>query len=142
MSRHSLKSCSSMLKENGIKPSFQRVKIMEFLQNNNIHPTVNDIYEALIDEIPSLSKTTVYNTLNLMREHSLVNMLTIDDLETRYDLNLGTHGHFFCTKCKKIMDIQLNLDNVISHDIDDHYVDSIDVQVNGICPDCKKKKFQ
>lgn len=142
MSIHSLKSCSSMLKEYGIKPSFQRVKIMEFLQNNNIHPTVNEIYDALIDEIPSLSKTTVYNTLNLMKEHSLVNMLTIDDAETRYDLNSSAHGHFFCTHCKKITDIELNLSNVVSKDIDDHYIDSIEVKVSGICPACRKNKLQ
>ncbi len=49
----------------GIKPSYQRIKIYEYIFNNNIHPTVDNIYKKLLKEIPTLSKTTVYNTLKL-----------------------------------------------------------------------------
>ena len=42
------------------------------------HPTVDEIYQALVDHIPTLSKTTVYNTLRLLMEHGVVRMLTID----------------------------------------------------------------
>ena len=53
------------LRDHGISPSYQRKRIFEYLYNSKDHPRVNDIYYALIDEIPTLSKTTVYNTLNL-----------------------------------------------------------------------------
>jgi len=53
------------LKNHDIKPSYQRMKIFQYLLDNHVHPTVDTIYKALCPEIPTLSKTTVYNTLNL-----------------------------------------------------------------------------
>ena len=64
----SIKEMSQFLSEKGIKPSYQRVKILERLLADKSHPTVSDIYLDLVDEIPSLSKTTVYNTLNIFIE--------------------------------------------------------------------------
>ena len=49
------------LKKHNIKPSYQRMKIFQYLLDNHNHPTVDTIYRALCTEIPTLSKTTVYN---------------------------------------------------------------------------------
>ncbi len=49
---NSVKEISHFLSEKGIKPSYQRVKILERLLADKNHPTVNDIYTDLIDEIP------------------------------------------------------------------------------------------
>ena len=135
----SLKSYSALLKTKGIKPSFQRVKIMEFLQNNHIHPSVNDIYFALIKEIPSLSKTTVYNTLNLMKECSLVKILNIDETEAHYDINTHPHGHFMCTKCGEICDIDTKLDEGSCNLLDGYIVEHIEFTLFGICPKCRHR---
>ncbi len=45
------------LKEHNIKPSTIRIKVFDFLLNNRIHPTIDEIYNNLINEIPTLSKT-------------------------------------------------------------------------------------
>ena len=63
----------------GIHPSIQRIAIMDYLLKHHIHPTVDEVYTALSDEIPTLSKTTVYNTLRLFSEHGAAKMLTIDE---------------------------------------------------------------
>ena len=52
----------------GIHPSVQRIAIMDYLIKHRTHPTVDEVYTALSDEIPTLSKTTVYNTLKLFAE--------------------------------------------------------------------------
>lgn len=46
-----------------IKPSVQRMAIMEYLMKNRVHPTADEIYGALYPMMPTLSKTTVYNTM-------------------------------------------------------------------------------
>ena len=56
------------LLEHNIKPSMQRIAIMEYLMNHPIHPSADDIYTALSPSMPTLSKTTVYNTLKLFSE--------------------------------------------------------------------------
>ena len=49
----------------GIKPSLQRLAVMKYLMQYHTHPTVDEIYAALHSSIPTLSKTTIYNTLSL-----------------------------------------------------------------------------
>ena len=48
-----------------IKPSVQRMVIMDYLMSHRIHPSADEIYNALYPTIPTLSKTTIYNTMKL-----------------------------------------------------------------------------
>ena len=65
------------LLEHNIKPSMQRIAIMEYLMEHPIHPSADDIYTALSPSMPTLSKTTVYNTLKLFSEQGAALMLPI-----------------------------------------------------------------
>lgn len=67
------------LLDHQIKPSVQRIAIMDYLLKHKTHPCIDEIYTALCKEIPTLSKTTVYNTLKLFVEHGAAKMLTIDE---------------------------------------------------------------
>ena len=58
-----MKNTAEYLKEKGVRPSAQRVAIMKYLMEHKVHPTVDDIYNAILPDMPSLSKTTVYNVL-------------------------------------------------------------------------------
>lgn len=62
-----------------IKPSVQRIAIMDYLLKHKTHPCIDEIYTTLCKEIPTLSKTTVYNTLKLFVEQGAAKMLTIDE---------------------------------------------------------------
>lgn len=107
--------------------------------NNRTHPTVAEIYDVLITDIPSLSKTTVYNTLNLFVEKELVEEVTIEGSEMRYDIkDPEGHGHFKCTKCQKIFDVPLQIDKIFSDEMSDFLVQAQFVHFVGICPDCQK----
>ena len=59
---------SEILENKGIRPSVQRVRIFKFLMQSKQHPTVEMIFNALLPEMPSLSRTTVYNTVELFKE--------------------------------------------------------------------------
>ena len=67
------------LQNHNIKPSVQRIAIMNYLIEHRTHPTVDEIYTALSPSIPTLSKTTVYNTLKLLSEQGAAQTLTIDE---------------------------------------------------------------
>ena len=62
------------LLENGIRPSTQRLAIMNFLLTHPTHPTVDEVYQGLCNEIKTLSRTTVYNTLRMFAEKNLAQM--------------------------------------------------------------------
>ena len=65
------------LQNHNIKPSVQRIAIMNYLIEHRTHPTVDEIYTALSPSIPTLSKTTVYKTLKLLSEQGAAQTLTI-----------------------------------------------------------------
>jgi Fur family ferric uptake transcriptional regulator/Fur family peroxide stress response transcriptional regulator len=126
------------LREKGVKPSYQRKRIFEYMMHHHNHPSVNDIYEALIHEIPTLSKATVYNTMNLFLEHKLIEVLPIDSNEARYDVyNPKEHGHFKCDVCGKIFDvnIKVNVDE-LSDDLHGFKVDQEIYNFRGTCKEC------
>jgi Fur family transcriptional regulator, peroxide stress response regulator len=121
-----------------IRPSVQRTAIMEYMMNHKTHPTVEEIYMALNPSIPTLSKTTVYNTLNLFIEKKAVQVLTIDDKNARYDANVSNHGHFYCRSCGKVYDIfNVNPEAYQIPNFEDFKVDTVEISYYGICKACK-----
>ncbi len=132
-----------ILLKNGISPSFHRLKIYEYLSHNRVHPTVDMIYADVIKQIPTLSKTTIYNTLKTFAEKGLVSCITIEDNEVRYDADLTFHGHFKCSQCGMLYDIELDhmiLDKrlSVSRKIQGHHITELQVYLKGICKGCIK----
>jgi Fur family transcriptional regulator, peroxide stress response regulator len=121
-----------------ISPSFTRVKILEFLKNVQHHPTVDDIYQRLVGELPTLSKTTVYNVLNLFEEKQLVKSLIFDKAITRYELIEDQHAHFQCKDCGNVFDIP-SPKVVLPRLHHGFTVVEEEVLLKGLCPDCSQK---
>ena len=96
--------------EKGIKPSVQRIAVMGYLLEHRTHPTVDEIYSALQDRIPTLSKTTVYNTLKLFAEKKAIQSITIDERMVHFDGYRERHAHFLCQSCGKVIDVPLDYD--------------------------------
>lgn len=124
------------LRGNGIKPSYQRIKIFEFLVNTKEHPTVDHIYRNLVSEIPTLSKTTVYNTLNLFVENNIALLITIEENETRYDADTSVHGHFKCEKCGRVVDFSLDLKEAAVENLTGFQINQKHVYFKGLCDRC------
>lgn len=132
-----------ILRNRGINPSYQRIKIFEYLRDNKLHPTVDMIYERLSPEIPTLSKTTIYNTLKLFAEKGMVSLLVIDQAELRVDPNIVPHAHFICSHCGKIYDIDIDESSLKEIEgrasYEGHRIESIQVALRGICKNCMSK---
>ncbi|NLE23936.1 MAG: transcriptional repressor [Clostridiaceae bacterium] len=135
-----LENLEKELKSKNINPSYQRLKILEYLNQNHCHPTVDQIYKCLHEIIPTLSKTTVYNTLKKLVEEGLVRVINIEDNETRYDINTEDHGHFKCETCKAIIDFNINLDTFLIKGLDNFKIFDKNIYFKGICPKCLSNK--
>ncbi len=134
----------AVLKGHGIKPSYQRIRIFEYLLRHKNHPTVDAIYQELAKEIPTLSRTTVYNTMKLFMEKKIVQLISIEDTETRYDADTSAHGHFKCTVCGEIFDVHVDLTDMSVEGLDQFRVDETHLYFKGVCDDCfdeKNKEF-
>lgn len=127
------------LKRHDIKPSTIRIKVLEYLLNNRIHPTADDIYQSLINDIPTLSKTSVYNTLELFMEKGVVNALSLKEKELRYDINTYFHGHFRCEICGNVYDFPVSEKIIAVEELKGFVIRNVDINVYGICKKCNEK---
>lgn len=126
----------TFLESKQVKASYHRLRILEYLMKNRNHPSVDTIYQALSPEIPTLSKTTVYNTLSLFTEKGIVSSLTIVNNELRYDLMFEPHAHFQCSHCNKVFDIPMENELFFTTSVEEHKVEEIQITFKGLCKDC------
>ena len=128
------------MKDHDLKITPQRLEIMKYLDKNHTHPTASEIYTALKKKNPSLSKTTVYNSLDVLTKNNIIFELTISKIESRYDFIVKPHHHFMCKKCGKIQDIEVEcpyLDKILDKN---YKVEEIHGYFKGICDECINKK--
>jgi Fur family peroxide stress response transcriptional regulator len=127
---------SNHLSSNNIKPSLQRIKIFEYLYENRAHPTVETIYSDLVGEMPTLSKTTVYNTLKLFIDNGITATVTIEDNEVRYDAIMEEHAHFKCDVCKSVYDVEIDASVIKFKKMNSFQVEKTNIYLKGKCNKC------
>jgi len=131
-----------ILENKGIIPSFHRIKIYEYLMNNKSHPTADTIYSDMIQQIPTLSKTTIYNTLKTFLKKGLISSVTIEDNEVRFDPDMSFHGHFKCLQCGGIYDITFDesirksINDIVSNQVRGYSLMESHLYLKGICKNC------
>ena len=123
--RKKMESYNRLLEHN-IKPSMQRIAIMNYLMEHKTHPSADEIYTELSPSMPTLSKTTVYN------------MLTIDERNTNFDADTSQHAHFLCKRCGRIYDLkcQVEMKQVEGLQMDGHEVSEVHYYYKGVCKKC------
>lgn len=135
-----LSEIKALLVENGIRPTFQRIKILEFLSQSFSHPDAEEIYRNLSKKIPTLSRTTVYNTIGILLKKGIIKSLSIDENEIRCDSRTEPHAHFKCVNCGEILDISLDCEIFRAREIDGHKILEHHIYLKGICKKCQQNK--
>lgn len=133
------------LLEHNIKPSVQRMAIMSYLDSHRTHPTADEIFNALSTTIPTLSKTTIYNTLKLFVQEGVAQSISIDEKNEHFDANTAVHAHFLCRKCNKIYDAFIKsrkLPGEIELKEEGHKIDEAYIYYRGLCSECIKEELK
>jgi len=128
------------LRERNISLSHHRLKVLEHLSHTVHHPTADELFMQLKKEIPTLSKTTVYNTLRMLEEAGFLKTVRLEGQETRYDISPPDHGHFKCLSCGTISDVPMDLDALFPSGMGKWQVHETSVYFKGICADCLLKQ--
>lgn len=131
------KIIAEILSKSNIKPSYPRIQVYKYLEENKNHPTVDCIYQSLVDEMPTLSKTTVYNTLKLFEENGIVKSIFLEDSEKRYEIIIDEHSHFHCELCNNIYDIPYGEINFLPEGFEGFQINEKRIYLSGICKECK-----
>ena len=106
------------LRATGLKATPQRILIFQELMSRTDHPTAEDLYSAVKKVHPTISFNTVYHTLQALTEKEMVGVIRPVVDAARYDPIIDLHGHFMCSKCKRIEDQLMEDPNLKQMDSD------------------------
>ena len=134
------KAYAETLRQVGLVPTIQRLAVLEWLCKTNEHPTADQVHSAVRKKFPSISRATVYNTLDALTKAGMVLRLSVDPTVARYDADLGPHAHFRCRVCQKVYDIKTKQGKPIDVKADGHLVESVRTYAYGVCADCIEKE--
>lgn len=130
------------LKNKGVRFTPQRQAILEFLLETMSHPTADEIYHHVKAKFPGVSLGTIYNTLNMLKEHGHLLELSYGDMSSRFDGNPQNHYHVVCLKCGRVNDVHRPL-----IDLDQEIMEKSGFKITGhrmefygTCPECRKSE--
>ena len=94
------KNCNFIekLRETGLRPTRQRVKICKLLYNREttFHFTINDLVKKISEEVDEkISLATVYNTVHALKTKGYLKEISINTDRSYFDTNISHHHHFF-----------------------------------------------
>ena len=95
----------SLFEEHGILPTPQRIEIADILLERPQHLSAEQILDQLRTAGSSVSKATVYNTLNLFSERGLIREVMVDPVRKFYDSTTHPHHHFYNVDSGELSDI-------------------------------------
>ena len=97
------------LREAGLRPTKQRVKISELLFNRDktFHFTINDLAKKISEELnEKISLATVYNTVHAFEKKGYLKQIPINSNQTYFDTNVTDHHHFYDLNDQKLIDLE------------------------------------
>ncbi|MEA1880397.1 MAG: transcriptional repressor [Campylobacterota bacterium] len=131
-----------LLKESGLKATFQRTAILEHIEHHG-HMSIDAIYEEVVKLYPSLSLATVYKNIILMVENSVLVEVPITGKKSKYELSKADHIHLVCMRCGEVEDKphNSNADDIFNSMAQQERFSLSKQQINlyGVCVHCTEK---
>jgi len=131
---------SERLRTVGLKPTIQRLAILEYLEGTRSHPTADVILAHVQKRHPTISRATVYNTLEALTRAGVILRITVEPAVARYDADVRPHAHFRCRVCGMVYDLPTNARADWGAIVDGHHVESVRTYVYGVCANCHESE--
>lgn len=121
-------------RDHGLKCTAQRLAVFSAIRLSRSHPSVDETWDMVRKEIPTVTRTSVYRILN---EFADVGLLARMDAfsAARYDTSTAPHAHFICTRCGAVFDYPMPGGIVLPEGMPKvrHHVE---LRVQGLCAKC------
>ena len=101
-----VRDIASRLSQKGYRMTPQRLMILEAIEEASGHVSAEEIYQDIKKRYPGLNISTVYRTLELLKETGLVTETDMGDGRVRFhSMGHEHHHHLVCSKCGKVIDL-------------------------------------
>ncbi|TMD61491.1 MAG: transcriptional repressor [Chloroflexi bacterium] len=143
---HYVKSSNETLRKKGYRLTPQRHMILSVIQEAGGHLSIDQILERVQERNPYVSLSTVYRTLELLRELGLVRENHLPGEQPHYETAESTeHHHLVCRNCRAIIHLEDNLLGNLHEQLQQQYAFhglTLDLVAAGYCDACWKKMQQ
>lgn len=95
---------SNKLIEKGLKVTPQRIAVLEAIFELKNHPTAEKIIDYIRKNHPNIAAATVYKVLEALISCGLIKRVKTERDIMRYDANVETHHHLYCSDSDRIED--------------------------------------
>ena len=130
---------TEVFRRQGLRVTPQRQAIFGLLHGDERHPTVESLYDAARSQMPTISRKTVYQTVNDLAAMGEVAVLDLGTGSSRVDPNVEhEHHHLICMRCGKVRDVPLDHPDVQLPARHRHgfSVSAVEVNFRGLCDEC------
>jgi Fur family peroxide stress response transcriptional regulator len=130
-----------LCRERGIPLTHQRRVIFESLVGRKDHPTADQIYDAVREQLPQISRMTVYRVLDLFVDLGVISKVCHPGVAIRFDPTTEAHHHLICLRCNKLYDLEnpetykvrLPDTGKMGFEVRDYAI-----QFRGVCKECRE----
>ena len=119
----------------------QREVVLQVIRDAEGHLTANEVFAAAKEMLPSISFATVYNSLRYLKDAGHVTEIQFGNGASRFDRMTHRHDHAICTKCGKLVDIEMEHPRELverAAKYSKFKPESLEFTLRGICPECMK----
>lgn len=117
----------------------QRAAILQVIREADEHLTANGVFENARQILPGISFATVYNSLRYLKEAGHIGEISFGNGASRFDAMTSRHDHAICTKCGKLVDMEIELPAEVVNfaaQFSKFKLESIELTLRGLCPEC------
>jgi len=122
----------------------QRQIILETLKKYDTHPTVDELYNDIHENHPSISRTTIYRNLRQLAQGGQISKVVLPDNSDRYDKRTDQHYHFLCKTCGTLFDVDIDRAESIDAKVQEKYevqVEEHEIVFMGLCKECSSREL-
>ena len=128
------------LEGSGHRFTEQRAAVYRYLADTYVHPTADEVYLAVRQDLTGISLATVYKSLETLVGCGLAVKLTYSDGPARYDGRTDPHHHARCLVCGRVVDIDGKIADSEIEDLEARTqgftVTGFRLELSGYCPTC------
>jgi Fe2+ or Zn2+ uptake regulation protein len=122
---HSANELREALEKAGWRFTRQRAAVFDYLRKVDSHPTAEEVFAAVRQDIPNISLATVYKALEALVDSKVATKLAYSDGPARYDFRADEHHHMRCLKTNQVRDLPVDYDPKLLDKIDPSLVEQL-----------------
>jgi Fur family ferric uptake transcriptional regulator len=132
------------LRSEGKRITPQRSLLLRVIKESDGHLDADEIYRLAREKDPTISLSTVYRNLNILKELGLISELHLDQEHHHYELRDATdHYHLICSDCDRVIEFDSSLVGELMNQVSGEHqflIERVHIDLVGLCAKCRAKR--